>query len=118
MNILASNKLVTPCYFRADGVFCVEGYLYYSVPKKPNTFDPPKEPLATPGDFPLVAEVEPVAYERVRVEGESVTCSCCEGRGVILTDYGREMLTFFDTFLRPKIHETCADYIDDHLPNL
>jgi hypothetical protein len=94
MNISESERLVVPCHFRADGVFCQEGYLFYSQAQ-------PKDGV----DY----------FQRVMVEGEPVSCSACEGKGVIPTERGKEFLTFFDTFLRAKIHETCADYLDDKM---
>jgi predicted methyltransferase len=83
-----SSKLASHCHFRADGIFCNEGYLYYS-----------KAEIQEHAD----GTVE--SYNRVMVEGEPVTCSVCEGRGMILTDEGREILAFFDIFLRPRVQE-------------
>ncbi len=105
----SDNQFVTRCHFRADGVFCGGGYLYFSKP----------EPELPPGNGRTYAVKEdgkePVFYRPILVEDESVSCSACEGRGVILTECGKEFLMFFDTFLRAKIHETCADYIDDKM---
>ena len=115
MSISESGKLVTPCHFRADGVFCVNGLLYYSrVQQEP-----------TPALAARVAELQQkeidegrlpadvVYYKPVQLEGEPVTCSACEGRGVILTDLGKELLLFFDTFLRPRVRDVITDYIDE-----
>ena len=94
------SKLVTPCHFRADGVHCIEGYLYYSKEVERGR--------TSKGEAIMT-------HTAVCVEGEPVTCSACDGKGVILTEQGRDLLAFFDSFLRPKIHETCADYIDDKM---
>lgn len=93
MSTLAS-KLTTPCHFRADGVFCMSGYLHFSRPE-------------------IKDGVE--YFRMIKVEDEPVSCSCCEGRGVILTDEGRELMTFFDTFFYRKVHEIAADYVDDKM---
>lgn len=108
MNTLASNKLVTPCYFRADGVFCGGGHLYFSQPEK--------ELPAGSRIFAVKEDSkEAVYYRPILVEDEQVTCTACDGKGVILTECGKELLVFFETFLRPVIYEICSDYIDDKM---
>lgn len=95
----SSFRLATPCFFRADGVFCADGVLYYS-----------REAERTPEQQDNI-----VIHKAVLLEGIPVTCSVCEGKGHVLTAEGRELLAFFDTFLRPRIHEIAADYIDDKM---
>lgn len=72
-----SSKLTSYCYFRADGVQCQDGYLHYTV--------------------------EP--HGLVMVEGEAVSCPACEGKALVLTDAGKDMMTFLETFARPYLRE-------------
>src|SRR5271163_1839857 len=93
MNISESKPLCTPCHFRADGVFCSEGLLYYSQP----SFDEHH-----PGDhrerFEHGDTVQIAVFTPVTVEGEPVTCSACDGKGHILTADGKQLLVFLETF--------------------
>lgn len=91
---ISSFKLANPCTFRADGIFCQDGHLHYSKPETREQADG-------------MVEYHP----RVMVEGEPVTCSVCEGRGMILSAEGREVLAFFDIFLQPRVHEIVNDKI-------
>lgn len=118
MSTLASDsKLVTPCYFRADGVMCIDGMLFYSkgtereispelrarLVRHPEQLEHPEESVIR------------VYHTPIQVESERVQCPACEGKGVILTERGKEILMFFQTFLRPVLYEICSDYIDDKL---
>lgn len=82
--------LVTPCFFRADGVYCAEGYLYYPNPDSKHTNE-----------------------TRVMVEGEPVTCSICEGRGYILTPDGRQLLLFMETTARPMLRDLVDELFEE-----
>jgi hypothetical protein len=64
-----NDPLMIKCLYRADGIQCGSGLLYDSV-----TFDP------------------------VTLEGSAVNCPACEGKGVLLTPAGRELLRFLQLF--------------------
>ncbi len=113
MNTLES-KLVTPCHFRADGVFCNGGLLYYSREEAPA----PREQLVAEQGCNVTSNgpcAVAVYYKPVLLEDGPVSCTACEGKGAILTERGRELMVFFDTFLRPKVYEMCSDYLDDKM---
>jgi hypothetical protein len=94
MNISESKPLCTPCHFRADGVFCIEGVLHYS------------QPTSHP-------DPEVVAYSPVTVEGEPVTCSACDGKGHILTPDGKQQLMFLETFARPLLRDLVDELFEE-----
>ena len=105
MNISESKPLCTPCHFRADGVFCAEGTLYYSKPD----YEPGYQGRQ-PGDYRLRIEhedetVQFAVYKPVAVEGETVTCTECDGKGFIVTPDGRQLLMFLETFARPLLRD-------------
>lgn len=75
------------CLFRAEGVFCQGGRLYYSA----RTESP------------------------VTVEGETVECPACEGRAQILSDAGKELLEFLGTFGRPLLRGLMEDLFEERL---
>ncbi len=58
------------CYFRSDGVFCQEGRLRFL-----------REP-----------------YAMYMVEGEEVECPACQGKGLVLTSTGKDLLEFLKIF--------------------
>ena len=72
-----SSDLYGPCCFRADGVFCHQGELHYSV----------------------------APYSTVMVEGEPVECPACNGDEVILTPSGKTLLEFIERFSKETKHE-------------
>lgn len=78
-----SSKLVSYCYFRADGVHCQDGFLQYT--------------NGSP----------------VMVEGEPVSCPACEGKGVVLTDEGKDMMLFLETFARPYLREVVEEVLQE-----
>jgi hypothetical protein len=84
------KHLITRCFFRADGVYCHEGYLYYTQP-----------------DFKHTNET------RVMVEGEPVTCSICDGKGHILTPDGRELLIFLEVCARPMLRDLVDELFEE-----
>ena len=93
MNISESKPLCTPCHFRADGVFCSEGYLFYSQPE--------------PGNDLIYV------FPRVMVEGEQVTCSACDGKAHILTPDGKQLLVFLETFARPFLRDLVDELFEE-----
>jgi hypothetical protein len=93
----SSSNLVNSCFFRAEGVYCSEGYLYYSLPLIE----------VSPGVF------QAQEHTRVMVEGEQVTCTACEGRGVLLTERGKQLLIFLDTFARPMLRDLVDELLSE-----
>jgi predicted methyltransferase len=91
----SSSSFVSPCFFRADGVYCEGGYLCYADPKY------------------TVGVGESLRQARVMVEGEPVTCTCCEGRGVILTPLGKDMLTFIKVFGRSEFRDLVDELFEE-----
>jgi hypothetical protein len=64
-----NDPLMIKCLYRTDGIQCGDGILFDSV-----TFTP------------------------MLLEGASIPCPACEGKGVLLTSKGRELLAFLEKF--------------------
>ena len=69
-----SEPLMTKCQYRVDGFHCDSGMLCDSVTGQATKLEDEE------GDW-------------------ANTCPACEGRGVLLTSAGRELLKFLKTFL-------------------
>jgi hypothetical protein len=113
MPISLSEKLVVKCYYRADNHECVDGRLYNS-----KELSPEEVPPAVRARVEEMQTTPPTAViyrQPLLLENLPLTCPACEGKGVIPTEQGRELMAFFQTFLRPMIYEICSDYIDDKL---
>lgn len=94
------QRLVTPCFFnQGDGIHCFQGHLYRN-----RKFD---------GGIDL----DGVIAEPVKLEGLPLQCPACEGKGVILTDHGREMIQFLQTYAYPMLREMVQDILDDERKN-
>ena len=79
-----NEALMTKCFYRVDGVQCGSGLLYH-------------------------ADLSPVL-----LEGTSVYCPACEGKGMILTDTGRDFLKFLQKFARPFIRDVVDELFEEH----
>lgn len=77
-------RLVGKCLYRQAGVFCSGGYLYHADTVSPAIVD----------------------------EG-MIQCPACEGKGAILTDTGREMLTFLGVFARPMLRDLVNELFEE-----
>jgi hypothetical protein len=112
MSTLVSNPFCTPCHFRADGVFCAEGLLYYSQP-----YEQKDSVVHRSGDIRLRLEyedhVEIAVYNPVTVEGEPVTCSACDGKGHILTAEGKQLLVFMQTAGRSVLRDLVDELFEE-----
>jgi hypothetical protein len=104
---LTSSQFTAPCYYRVGGVFCANGYLHFSQAEIAD-----QHPVSMDGED---AMWETISFQRVLVEGVPVPCPACEGKGIILTDHGKDLLAFFEKFLRPRVHEMCGNYLDEKL---
>lgn len=71
-----SENLANPCFYRENGIHCESGLLYHTT-----------------------------SGEAVLVEGTNVYCPACEGKRYILTDRGRDLIAFLQTFGKPFLRE-------------
>jgi hypothetical protein len=85
---MTPDALTVKCYYREDGVHCRSGMLYSSAG------------VYEPGDAILI-------------EGTGVYCPACEGRGVILTDKGRDLIEFLMKFARPLLRDVVDEVIEE-----
>jgi hypothetical protein len=92
----SSEPLVSKCFYRGQGVFCVNGTLYH--------------------DYNF-SSANPVGGEVVKraaqVGGETLQCPACEGKGMLLTPRGRELLTFLDVFARPLLRDLVDELFEE-----
>ena len=79
------TNLTTKCFFRADGVMCREGLLCYS-------------------QF----------INNVLVEGDPVECPACEGHGILLTESGKDLMLFLETFAQPLFRNLLSEERERH----
>jgi len=49
----------------------------------------------------------------VLLEGTSVYCPACEGKGVILTERGRDLLAFLLNFARPTLRDIVEEVFEE-----
>jgi Tryptophan RNA-binding attenuator protein inhibitory protein len=76
--------LMHNCQYRANGIQCCSGLLYNSV-----------------------------TLEQILLEGASVNCPACEGRGMIMTAQGRETLGFLVKFGKAQIREIVDELFEE-----
>ena len=74
--ITETEPLATKCFYRDNGIHCESGLLY-----------------------------ETVTGNAILLEGTSVYCPACEGKGMLLTNKGRELLAFLEMFGRPFLRD-------------
>jgi hypothetical protein len=51
--------------------------------------------------------------EAVTLEGIPLQCPKCEGKGVLLTNKGRELLAFMDVFGRPFLRNLIEELLEE-----
>jgi hypothetical protein len=91
-----SNEFINVCHYHdVDGVHCFQGHLY----KYRNS----DASIDTNG----------VIAEPVLLEGIPYQCPACEGRGVILTEFGRNFMHFLQTFAYPTIRDMVKDIMEE-----
>lgn len=79
-----STDLATICRYRDRGVMCDDGNLYDSV-----------------------------THEPMLLEGTGVYCPACEGKGMLITSKGRELLNFFERFARPQLRDILDQLLEE-----
>ena len=93
---VTDNRLVTTCHFmQGEGIHCYQGTLM-----KYRRFD---------GDI----DTDGVIAEPVKLEGLSLQCPACDGKGVIPTDHGRDMIQFLQTYAYPIIRDMVQEIIEE-----
>ena len=78
-------KLVSNCYFRQEGVQCLDGELHFA---------------------------DKFGLGPVTVEGETLDCPACEGKGVVLTEDGRQLMSFLEVFARPALRDIVREVME------
>jgi hypothetical protein len=71
------------CLYRADGLVCGSGMLYNSVTLEP-----------------------------ILLEGTSVYCPACEGRGMLITSEGRDILALLEKFGRSQLRDIIEEILE------
>jgi len=87
MTTSLSEPLAQRCCYMLAGVYCQNGLLY--------RYRRADQGLDTDG---VIAEAE-------LLEGVPLQCPLCEGRAMILTNKGRELLAFLEVFGRPLLRD-------------
>jgi len=77
------------------GVYCLNGFLH--------KFRRDDHGIDTDG----------VISEPQMLEGVPLQCPACEGKGVLLTGRGRELLTFLDVFARPLLRDLVDELFEE-----
>lgn len=79
----SDNRLVTTCHYnQGGGVRCDGGQLWQQY-------------------FPM--REDGCLSEPIELEDRPLQCPACEGKGVIPTEHGREMIQFLQTYAYPII---------------
>lgn len=78
------EPLATKCFYRENGAECQSGLLYYT----------------RSGDAVLL-------------DGTGVYCPACDGKGMILTNKGRELLAFLEKFGRPFLRDIVDELFEE-----
>lgn len=90
-----SQSLVQRCCYFAAGAYCQQGYLF--------KYRRPDHDVDTDG----------VIAEPVLLEGMPLQCPACEGKSLLLTNKGRELLAFMDVFAKPFLRELVEEIIEE-----
>jgi hypothetical protein len=78
-----STTLMMKCLYRADGLVCGSGMLFNSVTLEP-----------------------------ILLEGTSVYCPACEGKGMLLTSEGRDVLALLEKFGRSQLRDIIEEILE------
>jgi hypothetical protein len=84
--ISSSEPLVHRCGYMGAGALCHNGYLFH---------------------------YEGDQFLPVAVEGQSLQCPKCEGKGLLLSNKGRELLAFLEVFARPLLRDLVDELFEE-----
>lgn len=79
-----TEALMVKCHYRENGIVCSGGTLWDSVTMEPHL-----------------------------LEGTSVYCPACNGKGMIPTASGRAMLDFLGRFARPQLRDIVDELFEE-----
>ncbi len=98
--MLTEHSLISTCHYSGqDGTHCYQGHLHkYIHPDRSMDYE---------------GEKAGVISEPVKMEGFPLQCPACEGKGVILTERGRETVQFLQTYAYPIIREMVQDIMEE-----
>lgn len=83
-----TEPLMTKCCYREGGIHCESGLLY-----------------------------ETITGNAVLLEGTSVYCPACEGKGMLISRFGRDVLEFLKKFGRSDLRDIVDEAIEDREQN-
>jgi hypothetical protein len=99
--ISSSESLVSKCFYRGQGVFCVDGYLFHSYNFRSDM---------QPG---MELDANGIGAKAAQIDGERIQCPACEGKGMLLSDKGRELLVFLEVFARPFLRDLVDELFEE-----
>jgi hypothetical protein len=95
MTTYSSEPLAQRCCYMLAGVYCQNGLLY--------RYRRPDQGVDTDG---VIAEAE-------LLEGVPLQCPLCEGKAMLLTNKGRELLAFMEVFGRPFLRDLVDEFHEE-----
>lgn len=98
MTTCSSEPLVTRCCYMLAGVYCLDGFLH--------RYRRPDQGVDADG---VISEPE-------LLEGLPLHCPLCEGKAMLLTSKGRELLAFLEVFARPLLRDLVDELHDERRP--
>jgi hypothetical protein len=102
MTTSSSEPLAQKCCWFEAGVYCQNGLLFkYSSGDRPG--DDPERDIIVHYDI----------MEAVTLEGMPLHCPKCEGKGMLLTNKGRELLAFLEVFGRPFLRDLVDEFHEE-----
>lgn len=92
--------MVSTCHYHdRDGIHCCNGHLHkYINPDRSMNYE---------------GEYVGVISEAIKFDGFPLQCPACEGKGVILTEHGRDTIQFLQTYAYPILRDMVQDIMEE-----